>query len=205
MKELALKRTPLDYESIAGALVLAWSSDSRFDNAYPISRKAVRLASAQIAIESGLSSCWNYNLSGMKTSPNNKSGYSWQYFKTRERFTDAQLASAKTLGSVEDKGVIEAGLHSVYLLPKHPWCCFRAFESLDAAMLDHLQTLERKFPRGLAGLVLGDAAAFAHGLKQDGYYTATEKSYRDGLGWRYAQELKAVPDNLNIVWGDIPE
>ena len=96
----------------------------------------------------------------------------------------------------------DTGLHNVYLIPRHPWCCFRAFASLDLAMADHLATMQRKFPAGWAGLLTGDPAAFAHGLRQGGYYTATETSYAGGLQWRYAQELKAVPDD-NIVWGDI--
>jgi hypothetical protein len=202
MRELELKRTPLDYPSIAEALISAWTADSAFDNKYPISRRAIRLASAQIAIESGLSSCWNYNLSGMKTSPNNKGGYSWQFFRTRERFNDVQYAAAKAAGPLQDAGT-DAGLHNVYLLPKHPWCCFRAFESLQEAMTDHLATLVRKFPLGWAGLLTGDAAAFAHGLRQNGYYTATEKSYAGGLEWRYAQELKAAPEDSNLIWGDL--
>jgi hypothetical protein len=199
MNELPPLRTPLTYPAIANGLLVAFSA---LDNMLVVNRRMVRVASCQIAIETGLSSCMNWNLSGMKTSPNNKGGYDWQYFKTRERFTDAQLAAAKQLGPVEDSGTIEAGLHSIYLLPKHPWCCFRAFESLDVAMLDHLATLRRKFPRGWAGLITGDVEAFAHGLKQDGYYTATEASYAGGIAWRYAQEFKAVPED-DPVWGDV--
>ena len=199
MHEITPKRTPLTYPLIANGLIVAFSA---IDHMLEISHAMVRVASCQIAIETGLGSCMNYNLSGMKTSPNNKGGYDWQYFRTRERFTDAQLASAKALGPVEDNGAMDAGLHSVYLLPKHPWCCFRAFETLDAAMLDHLQTLRRKFPHGWAGLVSGDVDAFAHGLKQDGYYTATEKSYAGGIAYRYKQEFLAVPDT-DPVWGEI--
>ena len=194
MQELELKRTPLDYPGIANALIVAWGD-------FEITRRAIRLASAQIAVESGLASCYNFNLSGMKTSPNNTYGYDWQFFKTRERFSDAQLAAAKKLGPLVVIGV-DNGLNNAYLMPRHPWCCFRAFTSLDLAMADHLATMQRKFPAGWAGLLTGDPAAFAHGLRQGGYYTATEKDYAGGLQWRYAQELKAVPDD-NSVWGDI--
>lgn len=198
-RELEPKRTPLVYPQIANSLLWAFSE---IDHTLSVTRKMVRVASCQIAIETGLTSCMNFNLSGMKTSPGNKGGYDWQFFKTRERFDDSALVRAKALGPVEDTGAIDDHKHSVYLLPKHPWCCFRAFSDLETAMLDHLQTLRRKFPRGWEGLLAGDIAAFARGLKLDRYYTATESSYAGGIAWRYAQEFRAVGED-NKVWGDV--
>jgi len=197
-RERTSVRTPINYPMIANSLLCAFSD---LDNTLAVTRAMVRVASCQIAIETGMGSCMCWNLSGMKTSPGNKGGYDWQFFRTRERFTDQQLAAAKKLGPVEDTGALDKGLHSIYLLPKHPWCCFRAFDGLDTAMADHLSTLRRKFPRGWAGLLAGDVAAFAHGLRQDGYYTATEASYAGGIAWRYKQQFDAVPES-DPVWGD---
>jgi len=165
-------------------------------------RKTCRLAAAQIAIESGLSSCLNYNISGIKARPNNGKTH-WQYFKTTERFSPVQVVAAEKLGP----GLVEVigndgDKIKVWIKPKHPYCCFRAFETLNDAMLDHLLTLKNKFPNGWLGLLTGDAGKFAHGLKIDGYYTAKESDYDSGLEWRLKQELASVSDE-HLVWGDV--
>jgi hypothetical protein len=195
-RELEPKRTPINYDDICNALLLCWD----VTDVNP-TRKACRLAAAQIAIESGLSSCWNYNVSGIKAKPNNGKTH-WQYFTTTERFTEEQLAYAQRLApGIEVVGPSE-GLTLVKVHPKHPYCCFRAFETFPEAMKDHLLTLQVKFPDGFRGLMTGDPAAFAHGLKANRYYTAVEHVYKEGLEWRLRQVLRDVPDS-DLVWGDV--
>lgn len=195
-RELPAKRTPLTYDDICNALVRCWEITDANQT-----RKACRLAAAQIAIESGLASCWNFNISGIKSKPNNGKTH-WQFFTTTERFNDAQLAEAQRRGpGIEIVGPSE-GLTLVKVHPRHPYCCFRAFESLEAAVLDHLLTLQLKFPAGFKGLMSGDAAAFAHGLKISGYYTATEHAYAAGLEYRLREALREVPDG-DAIWGDV--
>lgn len=193
-EELPSIVTPITYESVINALLLAWPND------VDITRAAVRLAAAQIAIESGLSSCRSYNVSGIKARAGGS--YDWQYFSTKEYYTDGQLADAKSKGPLDVLGVQPDGRTKVMLHPKHPYCCFRAFCDLQTAMADHLATLRTKFPHGWAGMLTGDANNFAIGLHADRYFTAPEKSYADGLRWRWAQEVKAVPDT-DLVWGDV--
>jgi hypothetical protein len=197
-RELPPKLTPLTYASVINALLLAWE----VTGVNP-TRAAVRLATAQIAIESGLTSCQNFNISGIKSRPNNGKTC-WQYFATTERFDAAQLAEAQRVGPglVDVINPNDNGLIRVRVRPKHPYCCFRALEGLDDAMRDHLLTLRDKFPRAWAALQTGDPAQFAHGLKVDRYYTATETAYEQGLEWRLKQELAAVPDSA-LVWGDV--
>lgn len=195
LRELDPKRTPITYNEICNALLLCWEVTGTVPT-----RRACRLAAAQIAIESGLKSCWNYNISGIKTKPNNGRTH-WQFFSTTERFTEEQLIYAQRLSpGIEIVGPSE-GKTLVKVHPKHPYCCFRAFESLSEAMRDHLLTLQAKFPDGFNGLLTGDPAQFAHGLKKNRYYTAIERVYSSGLSWRLQQVLREVPDT-DLVWGD---
>lgn len=197
LRELPPLRTPINYPAVINSLLLTWEVTGLSPT-----KAACRLAAAQIAIESGLSSCWNYNLSGIKSHPNNGKTC-WQYFATHELFTEAQVAYAEKVGP----GLIQrvgpkGGKIDIIVHPKHPFCCFRAFESLNDAMSDHLLTLQSRFHLGWEALLTGDPEAFAHGLRQGGYYTALETEYHAGLDWRIAQEIKSVPDD-DLVWGDV--
>jgi hypothetical protein len=158
LSELAPRRTPLSIESVANALIVA--SDGG------IPRAGVRVVTAQIGVETGgYAGCLNFNLAGAKTNPNN-GRTCWQFFATTERFTAAELARAQQAavgtGAVRIDGEV-SGMTKVTLFPKHPWCCFRAFETLEAAITDHLTMLRDKFPCGYAALV-GSPAAFEAGL-----------------------------------------
>lgn len=202
-RELPPKRTPLDYRGVVNALLLAWDATG----AQP-SRAAVKLAAAQIAIETGMASCMNFNISGIKSRPNNGRTH-WQYFTTTENLTALQVEECKRRNPPGAAPVLVIGpvpgkpaLTKVKVFPKHPYCCFRAFEALDAAMTDHLATLRKTFSHGLEGLLTGDPARFAHGLKCDGYYTALESEYAAGLRWRLAELAAKLPDT-DIVWGDV--
>jgi hypothetical protein len=149
-----------------------------------------------------MTSCMNYNISGIKARAGSTK-YDWQYFATHELFTEVQVAAAEHLGPglvrrVGPKG----GKIDVVIIPKHPYCCFRAFATLDAAMADHLATLAGTFPTGYAGLLTGDPDAFAHGLKAGRYYTALESEYAAGLKWRLREIAGKVPDT-HLVWGDV--
>lgn len=199
MRELPSVLTPITYHQIVNDHLLVWEYTDT-----PITRKAVRLSTAQVAIESGLSSCRTFNISGMKTKPGSTK-YNWQFFTTKERFTDAQLERAKkvspyphcveVLGPSGDRTLVK--IH-----PKHPYCCFRAFDNLKEAVLDHLLTLKSTFPKSWVALQTGDPDAYAHALKTEMYYSAKENEYADGLEWRLSQEMKAV-NNANIVWGEV--
>jgi hypothetical protein len=198
-RRLEPKRTPLEYPGIINALLLAWEGTP--------TRSAVRLAAAQIAIESGLNSCMNFNISGIKAKQNGAT--CWQYFSTTEYYTPEQLkdAQAKAIPFPNSLKIIgQSGTKTkVTLYPDHPACCFRAFESLAEAMADHLAFLRLKFPEGLKGLIEGDAQKFAVGLTygvHGAYFTAPLGEYVAGLKYRYAECLRKVPDS-HLVWGDV--
>jgi hypothetical protein len=172
-----------------------------------VTRAAVRLVVAQFAVESGMRSCFNYNVSGIKTRPYSTK-YDWQFFTTTERFDDARLKEAQRLGPLLVHFVArDEKMTTVRLLPKHPWCCFRAFQSLQAAVDDHCVTIRETFgkrePKSLDALLTGDPLAYAHALRVNGYYTAKEDKYVAALQTRLAECAKAVPED-HLVWGDVP-
>jgi hypothetical protein len=187
--------TPITYPGVINALLLAWEQTGTQP-----AKEVVYLASAQVGIETGMGSCRSYNISGIKTKPGSKT-YCWQYFTTREIFSPAQVTAAQQLGSVTVLGPKGKGIE-VTLNAPHPWGCFRAFETLQDAALDHLLTLRDKFPSGWAGLLTGDPDHFAHGLRANGYYTALESEYAAGLRYRLKEaKIKCPPTDL--VWGDV--
>jgi hypothetical protein len=202
LRELEPNRTPITYPAIVNAVILA--SDGG------LCRAAVRLTAAQIAIESGLASCFNFNISGIKARPNN-GRTCWQYFSTTERFNAAQLkvaiAAAGAAGAPAPKVVGEVdGLTKVVLYPKHPYCCFRAFQSLDDAMADHLCTIREDFAPAWDALLHDPTPkAYAEGLRhgrRGAYYTATLADYTAGLAYRLRELATKVTDS-DVVWGDL--
>lgn len=205
--ELPFKQFKLTWQGLINAVLLGWEITGT-----KTSRAPVRLAVAQMMIETG---GWspNFCLSGMKTHAGDPL-HCWQYFKTTEYYWPAQLADAQAKGPglVQILQQCSDGRTKVALLPRHPYCCFRAFEGdpndssfiPPAAVTDHLLTLQHRFPHGWSGLLTGDPRAFAEGLHSDHYYTATERQYENGIDIRLQQELTAVTDN-NLVWGDVPE
>jgi hypothetical protein len=200
-QELAPKRTPLEYPALCNAALLALDCLK-----VSVTRAAARLVVAQFALESGMKTCLNFNVSGIKTK-RGSAKYDWQYFTTHERLTAEQVQLAQSLGPELVVVVAHEGkLTTVRLLPKHPWCCFRAFQSLQAAVDDHCVTLRdtfgKKEPKSLDALLTGDPLAYAHALRANGYYTAKETAYVHALHVRLAECVAAVPDTHG-VWGDV--
>jgi hypothetical protein len=208
-RELAPRVTPLDYPTVLNAILVAGSAME-----LNFTRAAAKLAAAQIAIETGLRNCPNYCIAGEKSRPNNGATH-WQYFATKENLETPALKRAqalstevgapmpKILGTIERDG--KPPLTSIMLYPKHPWCCFVAFESLDEAMAHHFEMLKAKFAPGLEALKTGDPAKFVEGLrhgKYGAYFTATNAEYVAGLKYRL-NELEGKVSEDNLLWGDV--
>jgi hypothetical protein len=58
---------------------------------------------------------------------------------------------------------------------------FRAYASLDQGAEDYVKLIVGKFGAALQPAASGDLGAFAHALKQAGYYTASESDYTSAL------------------------
>jgi len=72
---------------------------------------------------------------------------------------------------------------------------FRAYSSLDAGADDYVRTMVSRFSGSMQAAGSGNLDAFAHALKQAGYYTASETDYAAGL--------KSAAKNLGM--GDAPD
>lgn len=58
---------------------------------------------------------------------------------------------------------------------------FRAYRTLDEGATDYVTTMVTRFGSAVGAASDGDVRAFAHALKQSGYYTAREEDYAAGL------------------------
>lgn len=70
---------------------------------------------------------------------------------------------------------------SVWIEPKHPWCRFRAFQSLSEGAIDYISLLNKRFKQAWPAIIAGDPALFSHYLHEEHYYTADESSYTAGV------------------------
>jgi hypothetical protein len=149
-----------------------------------------------------------YNMAGAKSHPNNGKNH-WQFFSTREVFTQAELARCMAIavdaGAVTIVGKSADGRTDVMLHPKHPWCCFKAFETLSEAVAEQIAFLQEKFPAAWQVLVAGGmpeeyASALRHGV-HGAYFTCLESDYASALH-RRLKEVKAATQDA-ALWGDV--
>jgi len=70
---------------------------------------------------------------------------------------------------------------------------FRAYGSLDEGALDYVATLRGRFGRSWDAAQTGDVRGFAHALKAQGYYTASEVDYTKALTSLYTEAAGAPP------------
>jgi flagellum-specific peptidoglycan hydrolase FlgJ len=137
------------------------------------SRTTILSLMAQWALETGNGGqCNNYNAAGLKWYAGDPHDYAT--YPTRE-FVNGQWVTE----------------------PKD----FKAYPSMEAGLEDYLKLLRTRYGFCWPAIVAGDMSAFAHALKQRGYYTAPEAEYAAGLVERQSQMAKAcpeVPDTLSV-------
>jgi hypothetical protein len=197
-RELPATRTPLTIPALWNALLVGWETTGQNPT-----RVGVELKLAHITLETGLRSCWNWNLGNVKSVAGD--GKCWQYFACGEEVDAAQLKEAQRCGGNLVSIVKEyasgsgAARYSISLKPPHPWTKFAAFETLADGVLGQLAYLKRR-PAVLAALQSGDAQAYNDALVAAHYYTAGKERY-----------LKTLQDCLEHVrkecrdmdWGDV--
>jgi hypothetical protein len=185
------------------ALLLDWESIG------PPNRAAIMLKLAHIIVETGLQHCRCWNLGNIKSHEGD--GRDWQFFATKERLSDTQLASeaAKAPELVRLVSTAKVGtkrapvnIHTVSLLPDHPGCRFRAFGSLREGVLDHLGYLRSpKRANVLAALQSGSVERYNHELDAIDYYTEDPKAYLRALSGALNRIRIAT---ASLDWGDVP-
>jgi hypothetical protein len=168
-RQVPLVRTVVPAKLYAGAMMRAWRADYHQLPTQP----QVGVLWAQYMVETGGSACWCWNIGNVKHV--NGDGYDW-------------FDLPGTWEIVNGKRVV---------LPEgHPGRRFRAFPSLDVAMVDHLAFLKRRFSSCWPKVIAGDSPGFVHALKAgrdgvegtgDDYFTAPVKAYVDLHGHYFKQ------------------
>lgn len=180
MAELPATKTTIALEDLRAALDDAW--DAKFGAAAPPTN-AIEVLMSQSALETGAwSACRAFNLGNIKN-PLRAEGYC--YFTTRERLLSATAHKMAAQSTPAAPCTIvpgsDDGKHAyVVVEPKHIACCFRAFSTLGEGAAWYLDFLAAHETTAWPAVMAGDVIAFAHALKQHGYYTAPENEYVSG-------------------------
>jgi hypothetical protein len=84
----------------------------------------------------------------------------------------------------------------VFFHPPNSATSFLAYGTLEDAMLDYLTLIQTKYGAALSAAVNGDIDGFAQGLRDNGFYTASEASYASLLRARYGICDSKVPQGI---------
>lgn len=169
MSQVPLKRTPIAMSDYARALLRAWRAELE---ALPAKASAGVLW-AQYMIETGGSACWVFNIGNVKVTP-------------------GQVAAGVDWFDLPGTWEIINGRRIV--LPEgDPGRRFRAYASLDDAMVEHLRFLRNKrYKPAWPAVIAGDVMGFARMLKAAGYFTASANDYGNGMMWHFRKWMKST-------------
>jgi hypothetical protein len=208
--EIPAARTALTIEGLWNGLILSWETMG-----VEPKRTAIELKLAHILLETGLKSCWNWNLGNLKSAKND--GYCWQFFDCDENVPVSRLTAIEALlpgHTFEKCRFIKDGVPtaSVGFKAPHPWTKFAAFETLAdgiAAQLKYLTTNQyAKKAHVLEALQTGDPEAYVRALRAASYFTAdpmlylrgTPQNKHDGLEGCLETVIRACRE---FNWGDV--
>lgn len=189
------ERTPVTAMQMYLALKDAWGQVVG-EVATPPKRESLLVLLAQWALETGRGGAMmNYNIAGIKSVVGD--AHDFTFYATTEVMSIAQAHQALGTGlaSIEWEHA-DQGLACVLFQPKHPATRFRAYGSLGESTPDYLALLMHRFSRAWIAVENGDPRVFAHLLKMQGYYTASEADYANGLVARFA-EFGHISDDPN--------
>ncbi len=169
MALVPLIRTPVAMTDYARALLRAWKAEC---NVFP-AKEAAGVLWAQYMIETGGAATWNFNLGNVKV-------------------TQAQVDAGVPYFDLPGTWEIIDG-QRVVLQPGDPGRRFRAFASLDDAMLEHFRFLRnRRYKSSWPSVEAGDCTAFARHLKAAGYFTASAEAYAAGMLPHHKHWMKSL-------------
>lgn len=196
-EELPDLLTPVTIKDLWNALLLTWEQLGVDPTV-----RSVNLKLAHIHLETGLKSCHNYNLGNVKSRQGD--GHCWQYFTCGEELKIDAVRIGKTLGDIRVVSTytkFNSTYQSVKIYPKHPWCRFAAFRSLEEGVVGQYQYLKQpKRKNVLSALMTGDPKIYNNALFSAGYYTASTSRYEQTLVDRLAIVEKVTS---KFDWGDV--
>jgi hypothetical protein len=167
-------------------------------------KESIWVLLAQIQLETGLKYCHNFNLGNVKSVEGD--GHDYQFFGCGE-----ELPLSVAQHAVHDSPLVKVvrtymsgktQMASVWIEPEHPWCRFRAFNSLLEGSVDYVKLLNKRFQKSWPAVIAGDPVLFAHLLKVQGYYTADELVYATSVkscfnGWAKLNVDYTTPPDLS--------
>lgn len=172
--------TPVTRTDILRGLVEAWGHLFGTE----AKKESICILGAQWCLETGNGKSMHCNnLGNVKSSEGD--GHDFTFFGCGEELTlgVAQHAVQKSpLVTIKRTYLVgSTQMASVWVEPKHPWCRFRAFRSLDEGAIDYISLLNKRFKKSWAAVISGDPAQFSLKLHEQHYYTADVGSYTAGL------------------------
>jgi hypothetical protein len=186
-KYLPPDKTEASEEQVAQALYAAWVA--RFE-AIP-SATTIYILLAQWALETGRGKHMvAYNIGNAKAGPEWHGCYT--FFKTTEVLArdyalmnmataplrpESEGGDRRTLVIREPERPLPLDAVYVDVYPPHPWCRFRAFETLDDGISDYLHLLHTKYEKAWGYVIEGKPAEFCLALKRLRYFTADVSVY----------------------------
>ncbi len=235
-KQIKVERTVISMRDYARAVIKAWKA---MFGEFP-TKKSVAVLYAQYMIETSGRACWNWNIGNAKHVAGD--GFDWValagVWEGVEPFVaSALIAKGDAILDTNEVHQIAVGRSktSVIFRVGHPASLFRAYPTLDAAMVGHLKLLHGRFGRCWPDVETGDYRGFAHSLKAgpdgkentpDDYFTANAEAYASGMSAHFfnfcnssmfdselqeilstmeAPTLEQIPDDEPTARVDVPE
>lgn len=146
----------------------------------------------------GWHSMMNYNIGNAKAAPGQ--GRDYTYFPTKEYLPVSVANSIVSKSTDEQPCKLVAtlgGTAIVQFYPKHPTCCFRAFDSLPDGMVDHMKLLAGRYRAAFAFADKADVAGYVRSIRSNGYFTGPLVDYIGGMNRafdKFAQIQLGVSD-----------
>lgn len=199
--ELEAVKTPVSKQELLLGLWQAWY---QIFNEQP-KHESICVLGGQWALETGWGkSMWCFNLGNVKSVEGD--GHNYCFFGCGEELplSVAQQAvrNSPLVTIVRQYSVNNKPMASVWIEPKHPWCRFRAFNTLLEGSVDYVKLLNKRFQKSWPAVLAGDPALFSHYLKQQGYYTADETKYTNSIKSTFKTMMA---QNVNFTLPDLSD
>jgi len=170
-KCVEIVQTPITMFNFALGAIQAWFGLHGLESPTPPSKDQIGVLWAQYGIETGAGPwCWNFNIGNVKHVKGDGHNY---------------VMLHKVWEVVKGQRVV--------FEPPHPATWFRAYESMNEGMAEHLLFLKEKYAPAWEGVLEGDCHKFALLARQYGYYTAPLQNYTNGM-------LAHFYNWINSVW-----
>lgn len=178
----------------ARAVVRGWRKV--FDGEIPL-EPSIAVLYAQYMVETGGVHCYNNNIGNVKKVDGDGFDYhclvgTWE--GVSPAVAQQLVATGQAVYDTNEghKKAVGPNRVSVVFQPPHPATRFRAFPSLDDAMVEHLKLLSKRFYLAWPFVLVGDYVEFAKALGKQHYFTADPMVYANLMKGFYYNFIKAT-------------